>query len=258
MDFAPQLLVAIPCHNEARFIAPVIQATRRLTPHVWVIDDGSIDGTASVAEGAGARVWRHPQNMGYGRALRSAFQVFLDSPQEVLVTLDGDGQHLPEELPELLTPILDGQAELVIGNRFLGRPSNVPRYRRFGTCAARLDDLLNFVPARLSAFVLVPLAAFLTGCNGFRALDVALRDRLKHASPNSAHGEAAFAGALQVQLGGSATYRGVASHKPLLNAGARVPEPADISRAISLSYAVTLVGLCLALAGLWAAGALYR
>ncbi len=89
------------------------------------------------------------------------------------------------------------------------------RYRQFGTCAARLDDLLNYVPARLG-YVLIVLAAPLVRLNGGSALRIGWRDRRKHDSPNSAWSEAAFAGALEVTLGGVDQYAGQPRPHPLL------------------------------------------
>jgi adenosylcobinamide-phosphate synthase len=89
------------------------------------------------------------------------------------------------------------------------------RYLRFGSASARADDLANFLPARLT-FLLLCLAALLTGQKGGRALSVGWRDSRKHPSPNSGWPEAAMAGALRVQLGGPSTYGGLVSNKPFL------------------------------------------
>ncbi len=113
------------------------------------------------------------------------------------------------------------------------------RYRYFGSFAARLDDILNFIPARITSFVLIPLAASITGLRGVASLKITARDRLKHPSPNSAHGEAALAGALGIQLGGTSTYKGVVSEKPLLGDPIRNITTDDISKAIRLIFVVT-------------------
>jgi adenosylcobinamide-phosphate synthase len=121
------------------------------------------------------------------------------------------------------------------------------RYRRFGTCAAKLDDLLNFIPARLTAFILIPLAAIITGNNWKMALQIAMRDRLKHESPNSAHGEAAMAGALGISLGGGAFYSGVFSSRPYLGDGERTADRRDISGAGRVTVAVTVLAVVIIL-----------
>lgn len=127
-----ELLVAIPCYNEATFIASVVRKARVYAGRVVVVDDGSTDGTAEVAAAAGAQVVRHPQNLGPGAAARTCLQLGRESGLPVLVTLDGDGQHDPDEIPDVASPVLRGEADLVIGSRFLGRYNNVPRYRKFG------------------------------------------------------------------------------------------------------------------------------
>jgi adenosylcobinamide-phosphate synthase len=114
------------------------------------------------------------------------------------------------------------------------------RYQRFGTCAARMDDILNFIPARITAFLLIPLAAFITGKNWKNAFQTAKRDRLKHESPNSAHGEAAMAGALGIRLGGGAFYGGVFSSRPYLGDGERVADRRDISGACRITIVATV------------------
>jgi adenosylcobinamide-phosphate synthase len=117
------------------------------------------------------------------------------------------------------------------------------RYRSFGTCAARLDDALNFVPARLGGFLLIPLGAALVGMNPFPGIHCVFRDRLKHPSPNSAHGESAVAGIVGVELGGKATYNGTVSCKPRINAGAQSPDEKAIKLSVRLVYATTAASL---------------
>lgn len=128
------------------------------------------------------------------------------------------------------------------------------RYIRFGTFGARFDDALNYLPARLS-MLLFPVAAALTGGHAASCWRVALRDRRHHASPNSGIPEAATAGALQVRLGGPTMYEGELVNKPPFGGEFRLPEPADIPRAIRLMWAVSLLGLGLGLCwlGVWRA-----
>lgn len=122
---------------------------------------------------------------------------------------------------------------------------NDERYRFFGRPSARADDLLNLIPARVTGI----LAALLAGFSGGRvplALSVYRRDRHNHASPNSGHPEAAFAGALEVELGGPSSYGGQMEKKPYFNAGAPLPFAGDIARSIRLMQVVTLAFLGLA------------
>lgn len=111
------------------------------------------------------------------------------------------------------------------------------KYRFFGWASARLDDILNFIPARLSGLLLCLGAALLPGCSGRQAWTIFWRDRRKHASPNSAHTEAACAGALGVRLAGDASYFGKVVHKPTLGDPVRPVESEDIPRACCLMYA---------------------
>jgi O-antigen/teichoic acid export membrane protein len=128
----PFVAAAIPCYNEARFIGDVVRRALEQVDAVVVVDDGSTDDTAEAAQKAGAQVIRHPANLGPGAAAQDCLQAGRDLQADILVTLDGDGQHNPDEIPEVIAPILDGEADLVIGSRFLGRYNNVAAYRRFG------------------------------------------------------------------------------------------------------------------------------
>ena len=118
------------------------------------------------------------------------------------------------------------------------------RYRYFGTCAAKWDDVLNFIPARLAG-ALMCLAAPLVGQDGRNAWRVFRRDRLNHKSPNSAHTEAATAGALRVQLAGSSYYFGKLVEKPTIVDALRPVEVEDIRRANRLMFATAFLALLL-------------
>jgi len=137
--FAPKaepvsLLAAIPAFNEQKTIGSVVLTAQRYATKVIVIDDGSEDETGWVAERAGATVIRHATNRGYGAALRSCLAYARESEFEVLVILDGDGQHRPEMIPQVVAPVDEGRADVSIGSRFLDgdKAGAVPRYRKFG------------------------------------------------------------------------------------------------------------------------------
>jgi glycosyltransferase involved in cell wall biosynthesis len=132
MPAQPKVIAAIPCFNEERFIGEVVRKARKYVDQVIVVDDGSSDATADIAQAAGALVVRHGKREGAGAATKSGFEAAKANDADVLVTLDGDGQHNPDELPQVLAPILNGEADLVIGSRFLGGGNNIPRYRKFG------------------------------------------------------------------------------------------------------------------------------
>ena len=120
------------------------------------------------------------------------------------------------------------------------------RYLHFGRFAARFDDAVNYVPARLSALAMIG-AAFVLGLNGKNAFRIWRRDRRNHASPNSAQTESACAGALGVQLGGNASYFGKLYEKPTIGDPIRPIERADVGRACQLMYGTS--GLLLVVYG---------
>lgn len=118
------------------------------------------------------------------------------------------------------------------------------RHRDFGWASARLDDAVNFVPARLTAF-LIALAARLTGNDGVAALDAARRDAPKQDSPNSGWPEAAMAGALGLKLGGPRAYRGEMADLPFMGSGRLAATPEDIERALGVYSKVNDIALTL-------------
>ena len=128
----PKIIAAIPCYNEERFIGSVVLKAKRSVDQVIVIDDGSTDETASIAEAAGSLVIKHKSNKGKGMAMNSAFQWAKKSGVQAMVMLDGDGQHESAHIPTVLQPVLSGQADVAIGSRFLGVKSTIPGYRTIG------------------------------------------------------------------------------------------------------------------------------
>ncbi len=117
------------------------------------------------------------------------------------------------------------------------------KYINFGMAGAKLDDIMNFLPARISAFFLIPAAAFFCGMDHKNSLKTARRDRLNHSSPNSAHPEAAFAGALNCRLGGDAVYFGNTVKKPVIGRSETTLIKNDILRSIKLTYATAITAL---------------
>jgi glycosyltransferase involved in cell wall biosynthesis len=126
------ILALIPAYNEERFIGSVVLKARNYAQTVLVVDDGSSDCTASVAVAAGALVVRHTANQGKGVALNTGLHLARDHSPDVVVMLDADGQHLPEELALVVAPVLSGKADVVIGSRYLEHTSQVPRHRIWG------------------------------------------------------------------------------------------------------------------------------
>jgi glycosyltransferase involved in cell wall biosynthesis len=125
------IVAGIPAYNEEKTIAKVILLAKRQADVVIVCDDGSNDLTADIAESLGVKVLRHSKNLGKGAAIKSLFKASREIGADVLVTLDADGQHDPNEIPELIGPILDNQADIVIGSR-IKRRNEMPVYRQIG------------------------------------------------------------------------------------------------------------------------------
>lgn len=126
------IVAVIPAYNEARYIASTVLKLRRYPITVLVVDDGSQDDTADLALAAGARVIRQLANNGKAAALQVGLKAAQALNPDVVVVIDADGQHIPEELPRLVQPILTKQVDIVIGSRYLGDASAVPRHRVLG------------------------------------------------------------------------------------------------------------------------------
>lgn len=120
------------------------------------------------------------------------------------------------------------------------------KYIYFGRAAARLDDIVNFIPARLSAILMIA-ASKLLRLNTDNAVRIFRRDRMKHASPNSAQTESVCAGALEIQLAGNASYGGVLKEKEYIGDPIREIEPNDIGKTCNLMYAASAIMLALTL-----------
>ncbi|TEB11063.1 glycosyltransferase family 2 protein [Pelotomaculum propionicicum] len=125
------VLIAIPAYNEELNIEKVVLSSLRYG-RVLVIDDGSTDRTAAVAESCGANVLKHNVNKGKGIAINTAFKYARSSSVSILVLIDGDGQHDPHDIPRLVKVISDG-ADMVVGSRYLGNnQKSIPFYRMIG------------------------------------------------------------------------------------------------------------------------------
>lgn len=128
-------IAIVPALNEAATIGRVIQEIREADPGfaILVVDDGSDDGTGAIAEAAGARLLRLPFNLGIGGAVQTGYRYALANGFDIAVQIDGDGQHDPSQLRLILEPLVDGEADIVIGSRFAGVGSyRAPRGRRIG------------------------------------------------------------------------------------------------------------------------------
>ena len=128
-----EITVGIPAFNEEKNIIHIIEKLQKKADNIIVCDDGSTDKTGEIAKKMGAIVITHERNLGYGAAIRSLFLKARELKADMLVTLDSDGQHRIEDLLPVTKPIIEKQADMVIGSRFLeGNQKNIPKYRKVG------------------------------------------------------------------------------------------------------------------------------
>ena len=127
-----KITVGIPAYNEEKNIAKIIVSLKKVADQILVCSDGSTDSTAEIAESLGAIVIKHPKNLGYGSAIQSIFLKAREINAEILVTIDADGQHKIEDVEKVIKPVVDGQADISIGSRFLEEDDNSPKYRKLG------------------------------------------------------------------------------------------------------------------------------
>jgi glycosyltransferase involved in cell wall biosynthesis len=125
-----KIIAAMPAYNEEKYIGSVVLQAKKYAASVIVVDDGSTDNTSEVARLAGARVLRNTVRKGKGAAIQKILNEVKSNAPDVLVLLDADFQHNPNEIPEIIRPVLDG-FDLVIGSRE-AQADRTPQYRRFG------------------------------------------------------------------------------------------------------------------------------
>jgi len=130
----PRVAAIVPAYNESLVIGSVVLQSRQYVDAVIVVDDGSTDTTSEIARLAGADVIVMPENGGKAHAMMAGFARAKELGYDIVVMLDGDGQHKPDEIPAVAGPVLAGEADLVIGSRFLenGADAEIPRYRIAG------------------------------------------------------------------------------------------------------------------------------
>ena len=133
-------MACIPAYNEERVITDLVKRSLQYVDQVVVCDDGSTDKTTDQARSAGAHVITHRINSGKGSALKSLFRYAKELNADVIVTIDGDGQFIPEEMPKLINPVLQHQYDIVIGYRF-DTTTDMPSYRKVGN--KLLDKVTN-------------------------------------------------------------------------------------------------------------------
>jgi len=131
----PEIIVLIPAFNESLVIGSVVLQARKYASRVIVVDDGSADNTSEVAELAGAEVITMPQNVGKASAMMAGFARARELNVKATVMMDGDGQHFASDIPVVAAPVLSGEADMVVGSRFLEigtGEEEIPAYRRIG------------------------------------------------------------------------------------------------------------------------------
>jgi glycosyltransferase involved in cell wall biosynthesis len=135
-----KITAILPAYNEEVSLGSVVLNTKKYVDNVIVVDDGSKDNTVEIAKLAGAEVISHSSNKGKGAALKTGFEAAKTS--EIIVTIDSDGQHDPNEIPKLVAPIINGEADIVNGSRYInGNKKDTPSYRRVGQTV--LDKATN-------------------------------------------------------------------------------------------------------------------
>ena len=155
---AMRLLAIVPALDEARSLASLLAAMRAALPdaEICVVDDGSTDDTAGVAARAGATVLRLPVNLGIGGAVQAGYRLALERRVDAAVQLDGDGQHDPAQVARLLEPLARGEADLVVGSRFLAAGG----FRSSAVRRAGIRYLCWFLRLRCGARTTDPTSGF--------------------------------------------------------------------------------------------------
>ncbi|MDP2946125.1 MAG: glycosyltransferase family 2 protein [bacterium] len=170
-----KIFIVIPCYNEAEHLAKVIQSIKQYGQAV-VVDDGSTDNSFTIAKNSGAVTLRHLVNRGMGAALETGDRYALNQVADIVVHFDADGQHLAEEIPKLVQPIISGQVDVVLGSRFLNKTSSIPFFKKYFILkpSVLLQNLL--------------LGVKLTDAhNGFRALSLRALEKISITQDSMAH-----------------------------------------------------------------------
>ncbi len=170
--------VVIPAYNEEAKLAEVLREVLDYVPNVVVIDDGSTDRTYDVARYCGVHVLQHKINRGQGAALATGIEYALRNGADAIVTFDSDGQHAAEEIEMMLEPLMIGEAEVVLGSRFLKNThKNMPKLRQIiikgGIIFTKILSQINITDTHNGFRVLSRKAAEEIGIN---------QDRMAHAS----------------------------------------------------------------------------
>lgn len=142
VETGPRVVAVVPAYNEEIAIGSVVLGALAYVDKVIVVDDCSHDRTSAIAEAAGAQVIKMPQNGGKAKALLTGLKEAERLGCQIAVMLDGDGQHRTDNIEAVMRPVAEGKADLVIGSRYLGEQTGIPRYRVFGQKV--INSLSNF------------------------------------------------------------------------------------------------------------------
>ena len=166
----------IPMYNEATVVGGVVADLRKEFPYVVCIDDGSTDGSQDAARAAGAVVIQHPINLGQGAALQTGFEYALQDPElDCIVTFDADGQHRVEDARAMVARIRSGEAEIVLGSRFLDKRTKLSPAKRVVLKTAAIQSRLATGLALTDAH------------NGLRAISPTLASKIHLTQNRMAH-----------------------------------------------------------------------
>ena len=169
-------ICVIPAYNEENNISEVIKRVRPYVSEIVVVNDCSRDNTASIARQVGATLISHPINRGQGAALQTGNEYALKNGADIIIHFDADNQFQAEEIPEIIKPIIDNQAEAVLGSRFLGKKSQLPKLKRY--LIMPLAKIINHI------FFNIKLS---DPQSGFRALNRATAEKLIIRNDGMAH-----------------------------------------------------------------------
>lgn len=168
--------IVIPAYNEGSKLAEVLRGVSGYADEVVVIDDGSGDNTGEVARAEGVHVLTHRLNRGQGAALATGIEYALRNGARVVVTFDSDGQHSAGDIPKMIEPIESGEAEAVLGSRFLKNTHNTPTVRKYvlkaGLIFTRILSRIDVTDTH----------------NGFRALSRSAAEKIEIKQDRMAHG----------------------------------------------------------------------
>ena len=142
------IIACIPVYNEERIISNVIHRAKKYVDKVIVCDDGSTDNTYTIAKQAGAEIIQHQKNFGKGAAMKSLFTYAKQIEADIIITIDGDGQFSPEDIPKFLDAMKENNSDIVIGYRFDDK-TEMPSYRKIGNkLLDRVTNIAADLPVR--------------------------------------------------------------------------------------------------------------